>query len=351
MSIADELTFPPPELFGKAFAHDSGLFWRLIPGYNGPWQLFKDKYTAERNVSVFELKQRTASLLASNDYQNVSWEVNRHGFRGPENPSKKPAALFVGSSVTFGWGVRSTLSFPALIETKLSESGRADWGVINAGVPGYSSYQCRRYLDEVLAKLDTATPRIIVVEVGINDGVWAPGRTDHLLGGGGTTPSANVAIAIVESSSVLSGLRQWFFHVGSTVPTNAGPVPPPRERFYYTSMYVSDHVRVPEAEFRENIAAMEARANEIGARIFFLFPGLYNEYGDKLLVKSVQFSHPREIPIVEALLAAFGSDPADAFLRYDEAHLSIKGHQVVADRIWKSLQLELKQSASEPTEK
>jgi hypothetical protein len=42
----------------------------------------------------------------------------------------------LGDSVTFGYGVDQTQSFPAELERLLNQSGKYE--VINAGVPGYS---------------------------------------------------------------------------------------------------------------------------------------------------------------------------------------------------------------------
>lgn len=72
----------------------------------------------------------------------VSTDAN--GLRAPLHPVEKAAGalrvMTLGCSTTFGWGVNDDESYPARLEATLKEDGkRAE--VINAGQPGYSSFQ------------------------------------------------------------------------------------------------------------------------------------------------------------------------------------------------------------------
>ncbi len=327
-----EFGFPPPILYETAFRHDPVRFWRLTPEYSGPWEMYKSKYTFERNISPNVIRDRVRDFPDASYYRTVTWGVNADGFRGPDAERGKQVVLFLGSSVTFGWGVRAADSFPALIGQQLALAGNADWTVINAGVPGYSSYQCLKYLEEITARIQ---PRIIFVEVGINEGVWSPGFPDKLTA---AVLEDTFAARCVRTSNLLFAINQQLR--GAARGAEPSELPAPTKRFFYTSMYVPGHVRVPEEDFLENLASFEALAHEAGAEIYFLFPGLYNEYGEKQLVKSVKYSHPREIDLVETLSSAArtsGTNLDAYFLPYDEAHLSIKGHRIVAERIWARL--------------
>jgi len=341
LATIGEFDFPPRELYGQAFLRDPELFWRLAPDYNGPWSMYKSRYTHERSVPSDEMRKRVENFPDAGYYRRVTWEINSAGCRGALPRADQRVVLFIGSSVTFGWGVRAEDSFPGLVHGKLEQERDSNWSVVNAGVPGYSSYQCRRHLDELLPKFK---PHVVVVEVGINDGVWAPGLPDARMAG---VLVDSWTSRLIRSSHVLFAANGLLHETGR----NAPPADvSPDERFFYSSMFVPGHVRVSEDEFRANVGAMEESADRAGAAILFLFPGLYNEYGDKRLVKSVRFSHPREVKIVDAILTAAGSDPVDYFLPYDEAHLSVKGHRLVADMIWERLTGEnLLQAAHENT--
>ena len=54
--------------------------------------------------------------------------------------------LFLGDSVTYGTGLSQGLTIPDRLEVQLNESGTGRVEVLNAGVPGYSTFQSERYL-------------------------------------------------------------------------------------------------------------------------------------------------------------------------------------------------------------
>jgi lysophospholipase L1-like esterase len=69
----------------------------------------------------------------------IKYEINAHGFRGPEIPVPKPKdrkrLLVLGDSVIEGYGNEFTQAFPYLLDKNLRASG---WEVINVGVQGAS---------------------------------------------------------------------------------------------------------------------------------------------------------------------------------------------------------------------
>lgn len=129
------------------FQSDPALFWRLKPNMN--------KHVHPDTI----------------DYTTT----NSDGYRGPSFPLKKPAGRFriicIGDSSTFGDGVRDSETFAAVTEKLLKEKGNSrPLDVINAGIPGYTSHQTRKFLEMELLEL---SPDIIVVMVGANDMVPA----------------------------------------------------------------------------------------------------------------------------------------------------------------------------------
>ncbi len=80
--------------------------------------------------------------------------TDEHGLRAPIHPTTKPSdvtrIMTMGCSTTFGWGVNDDESYPARLETLLHQEGYRRAEVINAGQPGYTSFQ-GRWLWETVA--------------------------------------------------------------------------------------------------------------------------------------------------------------------------------------------------------
>lgn len=84
--------------------------------------------------------------------------------QAPTDPAERPAIVFLGTSLTAGYGLPETEAYPALIETRLAAAG-LDYRVVNAGVSGDTSAGGLRRLDWLL-RLPIA---VLVVELGAND--------------------------------------------------------------------------------------------------------------------------------------------------------------------------------------
>jgi acyl-CoA thioesterase-1 len=79
-------------------------------------------------------------------------------------PVEQPAIVFLGTSLTAGYGLPEDQAFPALIDEKLAAEG-FHYRVVNAGVSGDTSAGGLRRLDWLL-RLPIA---VLVVELGAND--------------------------------------------------------------------------------------------------------------------------------------------------------------------------------------
>ena len=76
--------------------------------------------------------------------------TNSLGLRGPEISQEPPPAvrriLFLGDSVTFGHGLPQDFTLPSQLENVLNRrAGAQQLEVLNAGVPGYSTFQSELY--------------------------------------------------------------------------------------------------------------------------------------------------------------------------------------------------------------
>jgi len=136
--------FPGTE---KLFEPDTRLFWRLRPNLKG---------------------LRAAERLPDKELQfSVATDAKGRRFI-PEPGIVRHTVLFLGDSCTFGIPVNDNETFPALVQQQVE-------GIqsINAGVPGYSAFQGRLFLEG----MDSAfRPDVVVVTFWPNDrSVW-----DHL---------------------------------------------------------------------------------------------------------------------------------------------------------------------------
>jgi acyl-CoA thioesterase-1 len=78
----------------------------------------------------------------------------------------RPVLLFVGTSLTAGFGVDPDQAFPALIQRKLDAAGLR-YRVVNAGVSGETSAGARARIDWLLRQ----PVAVLVLETGANDGL------------------------------------------------------------------------------------------------------------------------------------------------------------------------------------
>jgi acyl-CoA thioesterase I len=87
----------------------------------------------------------------------------------PVNPddSGKPKVVVLGDSLTAGYGLLESQSFPSLLQAKLDEDGYG-WEVVNAGISGDTSAAGVQRLDWALGQGDV---RILILELGANDGL------------------------------------------------------------------------------------------------------------------------------------------------------------------------------------
>lgn len=84
------------------------------------------------------------------------------------NPDSRPAIVFLGTSLTAGYGLGDPgLAYPALIQAKLDSAGRT-FRVVNAGLSGESSAGALDRIDWLLSRNRVA---VLVVETGANDGL------------------------------------------------------------------------------------------------------------------------------------------------------------------------------------
>lgn len=132
--------------------------------------------------------------------------------------AEAPVILFLGTSLTAGYGVDPSNAYPAIIQRMVDSAGYR-YRVVNAGVSGETSAGALRRTEWLFQR---APPAIFVLETGGNDGLRGL-EPDSL--------EANV-LAILERASRLSS-RPNLVLVGMEAPPNLGALYTDRFRAVY----------------------------------------------------------------------------------------------------------------------
>jgi len=123
-----------------------------------------------------ELKKESENPLLGHEHiplkeatlQSIKIRTNSHGLRGDEiNPKQESIKriLFLGSSITLGWGVTEEETLTERLVGMFKAEGKPT-EVLNAGVGNYNSV---RYVEQFLARLTHLEPDVIVVQYFVND--------------------------------------------------------------------------------------------------------------------------------------------------------------------------------------
>ena len=80
--------------------------------------------------------------------------------------AERPTVVFLGTSLTAGYGLEPEEAYPALLQKKIDSAG-LDYRVVNAGVSGETSAGARRRIDWLLRE----PVSVLVIETGANDGL------------------------------------------------------------------------------------------------------------------------------------------------------------------------------------
>lgn len=197
-------------------------------------------------------------------FAQTLFSTNELGLRdAPIFDDGVPRILCIGDSTTFGWRVADDETYPAVLQRLLdARYGSRRYRVINAGVPGYTSYQGVRYLRERGLAL---RPAIVLFGYGFND----------------SAPRGDVEKAIAWNDRLFHAVRfkNWALQ-RSSVLRWAKSVGGGRSR---VRPGLFARPRASEEKYRRNLGQIVALSREGGARPFMLaFGGTPYEQGEDL---------------------------------------------------------------------
>lgn len=140
------------------------------------WRYAKELKKISQDPSLGHEHRPSSSAVL----QSVEIRTNELGLRGSSVKTSHgiPSILFLGSSITLGWGVAEDATVTSQTEKLLKQNGH-DVVVLNAGVGNYNS---QRYVNLFLSKLKQIQPTDIVVHFFLRDAeVLDSGRGNWLL--------------------------------------------------------------------------------------------------------------------------------------------------------------------------
>ena len=290
--------------FTEVYKKDKDLFWRF----------------------------RTNKDINSKQFSAIAYHINSTGQRGPDIASTKPDIRIValGNSCTFGWGVPYDNTWVYLLQellrAKLSDTAIE---VINAGVPGYSSYQGRKYYERYLYKLH---PDIMLIMFGWNDH-WAAG--DGIPDAAQETPPQWV-LALHNMISPFK-LYQFMRKVVLSASEEEKEVPLDDIKTRY---------RVSVDEFYMNLRSIIRKAKDEGTTPVLLVPpvaSLQNYFNEKVSpFHAIHKRYQQEIrrvaqregvPLVDLQIVFDQYNDLFDDARHDPIHFNAKGHAITAQTI------------------
>lgn len=208
--------------------------------------------------------------------------TNALGFRGGPHPGGGVACL--GDSTTFGWGVAEEEAWPARL------AALRGGAVLNAGVPGYSTFQGEALLPGVLAQ----RPEVVVLAYLVRDAEPGP-----------VPDAARRRAPPLQLYRALAALR------ARPAAARAGGVP-----------------RVPVEVFARSYRAMIAAVRGQGARpVVLVFPMLEPPAPWVGALRALA----GEVEVIEPSL------PAEDFFPRDRLHLTPAGHERLARAVAEAL--------------
>lgn len=312
--VISHTVYQKPFWDGRKYVPDEHQVWVLNPGYNGQW------------TSDFCLK------------------VNSDGLIGPELNRPKDdntiRIILLGSSVTFGLGCQSydSTCFSLLSEILERRSSRTSYELMNASVPGHSSFNGMQFVEHKLEGLDAD---VLIIAYGWND------ATKDIIPD--KTPNKNWMIHGLATSGALtySSVLQYLKFLHNYIQT----IKPAQPKFLKESI----PFRVPLNDFRANIVAIIRKCRQIGIKPVLLCEphphGLVNP--PRIIIQHEQYlnvlrgiSTEMDAPLADAdsTMAVY---PAGKFFDYQREEFSYpnsKGQlfmaQILADTMERSGYLE-----------
>lgn len=262
---------------------------------------------------------------------------NSHGLRSREvsveQAMTRKRILCFGDSSTFAFGVGFSDAWPNQMQQQLEDARPGEYEVLNAGIPGQSSYQGRQRLARTL---DQWKPHQVLITFGNNDGWRWDGLSDREHNAQGQSAGQNSLLNVSRTWQMLMAWRHGDAHRRATQQQLEWAR---QATWNYFDPQQSWTPRVEVAEFAENLRAMIRECRDHGAEpVLVVWPDQRQLIGQPTWRPPYQealrdVARETDVPCLDLvpLFEQLGDAAVERFLPNDVVHLDRRGNTWVAD--------------------
>ncbi len=244
-------------------------------------------------------------------FQNKEIKINNLGLRGDEVDLSNPRKiLFLGGSITLGWGVSQDETLTGLIEEKFRDNDQ-DIEVMNAGVGNYNT---ERYITSFFEKYKQFEPTDIIINYFLRDAEdLKPSKPNYLL--------KNSQIAV----TVWTAFNRLFKNTGEQSIEE-----------HYQRIYESNSIGYK--KMIRNLEELSKYAKERNIRIYILMiPDINNliDYKFEYIHKKIaNLANQYEYIFVDSLPYFRGRSFESLYAMPGDPHPNALGHEIMAETIF-----------------
>ncbi len=279
------------------------------------------------------------TLAADNDLfwtPATSAEGSNVIFRGIKYPINKSRGIYrivcLGDSTTWGQGIEDAAdTYPMLLEKLLNNQNEKEkFEVINAGVPGYTSFQGLLFLKKYILSLspDLVTVRFCANDLQDNAGIGIK-LTDReyweMLRRAASRPGLLTKLQVVfRKSRLYVGLEKFIFSL------------------MIRTRIVKPRPRVTVDEYLDNLKGFVNVTKENNIKLVFLYETFAKGYTLGELLRNNPYyqglkavADNNNIPLVDLVTPFERRRHEDIF--WDEVHPTVLGHKIIATEVYNTL--------------
>lgn len=281
-----------------------------------------NNYDVEMWRYANQLKQKSTNTVLDFEHikdkkvnlQNVLIRLNKYGLRGKEVKEKVTdrdrRILFLGGSITLGWGVDEEKTLTSVLEKKFLDQGQ-NVEVLNAGV---GNYNAERYITRFFKDLKQLKPSDIVVNYFLRDAEnLKPSKPNFILKNSQTALTAWTAF------------NKYFRKSGIDAMEN-----------HYKEVYISDSPGFMKMKVKLKDLSDYAKKNNI--KIYLLMtPDIHNLIDYKynfIHEKMNEIAKEYDYEYIDPLPKFLGKDSITLFAMPGDPHPNSEGHKIMADSIF-----------------
>ncbi len=266
------------------------------------------KFASENPLLGHEHIKSSSAVL-----QSVNIRTNQWGLRGedvsPAAPGKR-RILFLGSSITLGWGVKEEETMTSLIQKNFEKESKSV-EVLNAGIGNYNTL---RYVERFMTRLEPLKPTDIVVHYFLRD-------AEVLTSGNGNFLLRNSQFAV----TVWTLMNRLFGETGEASLVD-----------HYAKVY--DQNALGFLEMKRNLKRLADYAHDHDIRIYLaMTPDVHNLSDYKFTyIHTLMQSIAKEdgYTFIDLYPAFKGLTPKELWAMPGDPHPNALGHKLMADTIF-----------------